>query len=498
MPSTFYVRKSGSDAANGQTPATAWQTIGHALSASPNGAGTNPSAGDTIYIGSGVYREQVTINGNSGSSGLPISVLGDVDGSKTGDPPGEIRWTAFDVNDKTVPTGSAATLNLNAKDYYTFGSLTLQGGKASGNIATSVGSIGITFQDTVFIAGTSAATVLISLTATVDTAAVWLIDRCRFLCTFNPSCVSLTLPTSTVADYDVNFVIQNSLLIGGSTQITIATSGANSFKPGGVHVRSCTLLGGINRCVQAASASLSTSIPCTVDNCLLLGNTGLQASTLGTLTETYNAIYCVTPRTSVNAGTGSISDGSYGCLADVGQSQIIGRPARPFMTPTGDSPLLAFGTLASPPSVDMLNRIRPSGGGPAWASANDATGCLERHDFGAQNTSTVPTGKSNSLQIAGPGDQEIQLPVTNVSTTISIQVNRDTNYGAGTKPTLELVAAPEIGVSGQSVADTGSASTWNTITLSAITPTANGVVKLRLKSFSAGNGNCYWGALAVA
>src|SRR3712207_913305 len=72
-----YVRKTGSDSNNGNSPATAYLTIGKLLQ--------NLSAGDTGYIGAGVYRESNLSPTNSGSSGSPITIKGDLDGSQTGD-----------------------------------------------------------------------------------------------------------------------------------------------------------------------------------------------------------------------------------------------------------------------------------------------------------------------------------------------------------------------------------------------------------------------------
>lgn len=61
--SVRYVSKSGSDAANGTTPATAWLTIAHAAA--------NVSAGETVYVGAGTYNESVPIT-LSGTASAPI------------------------------------------------------------------------------------------------------------------------------------------------------------------------------------------------------------------------------------------------------------------------------------------------------------------------------------------------------------------------------------------------------------------------------------------
>jgi hypothetical protein len=490
----FYVRKTGNDANNGQSPALAWATIGHALAATPNGAGTNPSAGDTIYVGAGVYREQVAVNGNSGTAGAYISVVGDIDGSQTGDPPGLPRWTAYDVNDTTAPSGGQPTINLNGRNYCSFRQFYLQGGK-SACFASLIGpAIGLTVQDCVLVAGTPSAGATVSLVGTVDTNNAWLFDRCRFVQTNQQqTCTLFNCPTSTVADYNVGITIQNSLFFGGIACIQFAPSGANTFKPGGGVVTNCHLLWPQVRGVWLNGATWSTAIPMQVNNSLIFAQTCLVSGAVGQLTESYNVLFGNAAYSNVTAGAGSISNGAYASLLNFDQDFLVGRslPGH-FFSPTPDSPLLNFGAAASPPLVDLLNRQRPAGG------VLNAVGCLEAHNLGVQNSTTVPSGTTNSLQVAGPGDQDLLLPVTAVAATVSIQVYRDGGYGAGAKPTVELVAAPELGVGGQSVADPGPASAWNTIALASFTPTTKGVVRLRLHSYSAATGNCYFGNVAVA
>ncbi len=78
-----YVRKSGNDSNNGLTPATAWKTVSKA-------AAFALTAGDTVFIGSGTYNEQL-IPSYSGTSGHPIVYYGDYLGLKTTDPAAPVR-----------------------------------------------------------------------------------------------------------------------------------------------------------------------------------------------------------------------------------------------------------------------------------------------------------------------------------------------------------------------------------------------------------------------
>jgi hypothetical protein len=213
------------------------------------------------------------------------------------------------------------------------------------------------------------------------------------------------------------------------------------------------------------------------------------------IVEDYNAIYSPTTNTNVTGGSNSKSNG-YAPLLHIGQELQQGKILRPMFAPSADSPLLDInnnGTYTS--SVDITNRIRPSGAGPTWTSANKAAGCYERHDFAIKESTTVDVG--TAIKVLGPGDQRLVVPVNAVSTTISIKVRRDTNYGGGTKPTIRLEANGEIGVTTQSTADAGSASVYNTISLSPFTPSAKGWVTITLESYSAGNGIVYWDTLSV-
>ncbi len=62
---TYYVSTSGSDS-NPGTQSLPWRTIGK--------AGNSVSAGDTLYIRGGVYKEAMTLS-RSGTQAQPIKIL---------------------------------------------------------------------------------------------------------------------------------------------------------------------------------------------------------------------------------------------------------------------------------------------------------------------------------------------------------------------------------------------------------------------------------------
>lgn len=79
----YFVRTSGSDAANGQTPATAWRTIGRATELL--------LPGDEAVVGPGVYPEQNLKLRLSGGPNGHIGLRADSSGVLTGDPAGSVN-----------------------------------------------------------------------------------------------------------------------------------------------------------------------------------------------------------------------------------------------------------------------------------------------------------------------------------------------------------------------------------------------------------------------
>lgn len=493
---TYYVRTStGNDANNGTSPATAYKTINKAASVA--------TAGSTIYIGSGDYREKVTPT-NPGTSGNPIVYQGDVDGSHTGDPPGEIRVTNFLTNYKTAATDQVLfQLNNpvgNNSSYLTFNNLTLISGPGSGGNALfnvtdfSSGGIGLTWNNCLFqvfstLNSSSAAAIYGSFGTA--TAKNWLINNCIFQLGAVADSAGVLLSNNTSA-FDTGIVIQNSVFLGGSpSEGIISAHGGLAMT-----VQKCTILGGG---VGIYAHSGSTTFKLKVYSCVLMtGGNCLQADGTGQLVEDYNVLSSWITRSNVAAGAHSTVN--YAPILEVGQSSVVvgGFPAVPF-APTAYSPLLGYGDGGTHTlSTDMVGRVCPSGPGIGPnANALKVCGAMELHDFASKSTGTVYSTNAASDVLLGPGDQEYLLAVDAVSTTITVQIQWDANYGAGTKPQVVLVANGEIGVSGQTVTAAGSSGAWNATALSAFTPTGKGVVKIRVVSSAAATGHVYVGEIDV-
>lgn len=493
---TYYVSNEGSDSNNGLGPDAShatnkpFLTIGKLIAAS----GAIGTGGDRAYLAPGTYREVVTVGITSPTvetiiEGDPANAQGFKTSGGVLVAPGPVVWTAYTTNDTTTPSTSP-TLTLNGRDFFTFKNILFIGGNGTASCigATTTNSINITIRDCALITNTPAASSqVIVYTGLADIASNWLIDRCVIWA--RSRAVGITLPTSASADYDTNFVIQNCLIISGAgSTIFVTTTGAGAFKGGGVDVSACTILGGATG-VSISSANLSTSIPCTILNSLVIcgSGTGLSANTAGQLTENYCLVDAQTARTNVTTGANSQTSPTYSPMLHLGQELIFGQALRPFLMPMAGSPYLGFGSSGAP-AVDALNRPRPGGG----ASTSNAVGYLERHDTAAKETSVVDAG-SNAVKITGPGDHDLFIPVDASSTTITVRVRYDTNHSTTNKPQATILNGEEIGVTTETKTAAAGVDTWETLTFSSFTPTAKGFVTLRLISRSAaGNGIAYF------
>lgn len=472
-----------------------WKTIAKPLSA------TGFVSGDTCWVAPGTYRELVTVNMTSAVAETflnadPTNSKGFKNGSGVAIAPGEVVWTTYTTNDTTAP-GVTPALTLNGRDFLTIQNFVFVGSGTNNQTTlsgTTTNCTNITIRECVFLTGgLHAANTYqhLAYTGLADAASNWLVDRCVFMGTGGGGAIIVTLPTSGTADYDSLFTVQNCLFLDCTKSVSVASSGALANKGGGVRMWNCTCIG--SNGMTCAGTSLSTTIPCNVYNSIVTSfnaQVPLVAGASGQIIEDYNVLQvnAASPRTNVTAGTHSISDGSYALLLGLGLTSFSGRLQRAPFTPLVGSPLLNFGNQASGPTVDVLNRPRPAGSA-LGASAGVAAGIgyLERHDTGQKSAAVDADGGTGAaVQILGPGDHDIRVPVNAASTVISVKVKWDANHGDGSKPQAILLANGEIGVAAETKTAAGSAGGgFETLTFSAIVPTAKSWVTIRLVSRAA-------------
>jgi len=487
----YYVRTTangGSDAANGLSPATAWATIGKALGAAGMGDG------DDLYVGAGDYDSAIVTVGFTPTG--TTHIYADVTGEFTGDA-GEVNWTPFNAGLSSNPT--TRCLDLNGKSYLHFHNFIMYGGSTTPVHfdANTAGTHDITFTDCVFACSGYRGSSWRHTTA-FGVASNILFDRCHWFIV-GGGIGPIVLTSGTGADYDSNITYRNctgiSVGSNGGVGFGITKGGALANLGGGVRWENCSFLHSGANLIDIAANAVSATYPCEVYDCDMGSgsHTALVGGSANQLVENYNCLLSSATARDANVATGasSLSAGFFGRHSQ--QAFASGMRHRPLLSPTSRSLLTGRGTDASVSlTVDGSNRPRPT------ATTLRGWGALERHDTATKETSVTDAG-GVAIKITGPGDQDIQIPVSAAATTITVRCRYDTNHAATNKPQAILIANGEIGVSGQTVTGAAAIDTWETLSIGPFTPTAAGVVTVRLVSRSAAaNGIAYFDSVTVA
>lgn len=271
---TYYVGSGGNDGNAG----TSWATRKLTL----NGAEDIPVvAGDTVYVGAGVYRELLTVD-VSGSSGNPITYIGDYSGANTDGVGGVVRITGSD-NDQTVTRANGITAT--SRSYRTFRGLLIT--------ATTAEAISLSNCTNVIVEQCALVSVN-GLLANGASAASTTVRKC-FIAS---SGAGVLFGTTQVANS--GHVVENCIISGRNFAIV-------PWGVGGVSVRNCLIH-------RSANGIWTVTLPAgktanVVNNCIVtLCGTGLQASAAGDMTENYNSLFLNgTDRNNVSSGANSVS-----------------------------------------------------------------------------------------------------------------------------------------------------------------------------------------------
>lgn len=462
---TYYVGPGGSDSNNGTTWALRKLTL--------NGAEDIPVvAGDTVYVGPGVYRETLTID-VSGSDGSPITYIGDVTGQNTDGMGGVVRITGSD-DDQSAARANCITAT--SRSYRTFRGFSFDSFSSDGfNSATAVSYIII--EDCIFWGyGASTACVEFRGTGTNNT-----VRRCAF---YGKQRHIIFTHTSTVDS--ASMLVENCAFYGtatgtGSGQVEIT-------RIGGIVISNCTFtIGsyGVNLATNPAAGQSVTVYNSLFSYCFV---SALNAPTSSTqLVEDYCSFWGnVADRTNVSAGANSVT-----------------------YPPLFQPPILYDGALLPPPPLGALSQWSQVRRIAGTAMATDDLYGITRpttdskKSWGAvqyqepiRETTTTYDSSTASLKLDDAGEVQFLVPVTAVSTTISVRCYREADY-AGTNPTM-VIRQP--GQSDSTTTDTGSASTWNELT-DTITPAAAPPYVLvclqSLNTATSGNYDVFFDALTV-
>lgn len=291
---TYYIRKTGSDSNAGTSAGAAWLTISHAVSGTCGGGSSAcTAAGDTVYVGAGIYRETVTVNNTYASL---VSLIADGDGVQTGD----VGVVSINGNTQTDDygntSGSVATIVLNGKSNILFkGFYIWTNPQPIGGIdATIAGSTNIQLVQNYIFA--SIGTVQsITYAGTANQVGNWVVDSNVFAMGQAACALCITLPTSSVSDYSDGLIFKNNLvLMTGALAaaipavVTIKSSGANTFFGNGISIVHNSVSSIWTPFVRVSSASISSTYPCLELDNVVSGNSVFQASALGQCIEDYN------------------------------------------------------------------------------------------------------------------------------------------------------------------------------------------------------------------
>lgn len=280
---TYYVGPGGNDGSAG----TSWGARKLTL----NGAENIPvAAGDTVYVGPGVYRETLTVD-VSGESGSPITYIGDYSGQNTDGVGGEVRITGSN-DDKTATRVSC--IAANDKDYRVFRGFAIQH-TSSTSIDLANSCTNITIDQCFFQAGVFNSGSCISIVGASQAALT--VTNCVFM---PPQNYSISI-THSASINNVGHVIQNCIFLASMNGAAV-----DSNYVGGVTVANCLIIGFT---VGVRGRNLSAGQAVTVNNSILTGNvTALTAGASGMIVEDYNSLYANgTARSNVSTGANSVA-----------------------------------------------------------------------------------------------------------------------------------------------------------------------------------------------
>lgn len=294
--STYYVRKSGSDAAAGTSAGASWLTI--------DKAANTVAAGDTVYIGSGVYRELVTMD-TSGTSGNQISYIGDVDGSQTGDAGLVLISGYLDENQRSVGA-LAACWNLNGKEFITIRGLTMEGAKGiyDNALAGNRAYEGVIIEQCAIIGYDNGIILRLNNGATPAGSTGLTIRNCAV------STLVIEHTNNASANTNVKLLIENVVahqyLTSNNSPYGINidhTTSANTFSIGNITIANCVVFGGsIGFNIEQMK---DTTNVCRVYNCIAYTTGTAFTATANNATEWYS---CATGNGSTATTGGVVMD----------------------------------------------------------------------------------------------------------------------------------------------------------------------------------------------
>jgi hypothetical protein len=500
--SVYYVSAAGNDSNNGlSADATTantnkpWLTLGKALA-----TGSPVVAGDTVYVGPGYYFSSgnITPLATISSAGTPSQIIGDptnAQGFK--DSSGVLLAPGLPyLTTRTAVEGIDAPM-ASTNNFFN---------------ATTNSPSGLQFKFLALETRCDTSTNSIIWNASAATGGDNLFQDCYLISSGGVFGLFTGAPTA-----GRNLTVRRSTIIGGALQIQVTTASATADADLAILVEECLIFGRLTGNLQISNSggNLGGGINL-YDNTIIQLDSGGNSSTIKTTALRVSTVKPINFKGNLIFGNGAvISAGTSGHVIDQGWNRFIQLGGAAVYTNTtqnvtsghesfiGIAPNLVLPHLVTwgleMPRADFLGWTDAAASTQAFTTSGRTTpdfrgrtarpwgagasiGCWQAQSVAQDTGSAVSGGGANSLKITGAGEVSLYVPVDATSTTISVHT-ASTSYGGTTWPQLIVMPNPSIGVT-TSVSVSATSASDQGITTGSFTPTAKGVVEVRLISNS--------------
>jgi hypothetical protein len=485
---TYYISPSGSDANNGLGPDASHATNKPWLTFSKAMTGATPVVpGDTVYVGPGFYYSAgctvITAITSSASpttfEGDPDNRLGFKDGSGVRLTPGvcwaTTRSAADTLGGPITLTTDLFNLNTNGPDGLIFRKLCLEAQVNNGSIfPVSLATVtGLTVEDCRLIGQA----VIFGNTGAPTAGRGYRVRRCLIL---GGSLLTISnANAAATADADLDIVYEDNLCLGARMgSLAIGASGGNLG--GGVIYRRNTIFACAAQSLVTTALRVSTVVPIRLTGNIHVASTTVGAGTAGhVVSDGYGVdVGIFTPSNYTPHATDVLQPAMLLNLPDLVKWGL----APPMYDVCGWSPDASASQRATGATV-TLSDFRGRTPRP-WGAGGPSVGAWEAASMSKDTSSAITGGGTNAVALTGAGEtpSPILVPVrSGVAITLTIKT-KSTTYGGTNWPQAILEPRGSIGFAGLTATATSAAE--QTLTLGPFTPTADGVVELRLVSRS--------------
>lgn len=453
---TYYVGPGGSDSQSGTSWSNRLLTIDAGMQAAD-------SAGDTVYIGPGLYREWSISAPADGSLGNYTKIIGDPTGANTDGVGGPvvivgssddetIQSTIFQFSD----TRYIEIRNIIIRAYNGYGFFWVGATLGYINVYNCVfdGSAGSTSRGIYIDCSTTSI-------SNID------ISECVFL--YNKT-VGVYLESSSDIQNGV-VSIENCVFIANASQSTCY--GVHAFRVAGVNVRNCTFSGPYYA-VRAVYTSFYTT---NVSSCLFMNcRWAIYADTSDTITENYNGFYLCT-----NNYYGITTPGANDMTYAMSFSYPVLSPGIRDINyiPYSLSPWSAYANAGGFTTIDLYGKARSP------ISGTKSLGAVEYSPYDKETTTTYDSSAA-SFKLPEAGVKSFIVPCGPWDNTVTAMVYRESNY-SGTLPSLTVFEPGS--TSYLTDIDTGSAGQWNQLSISNVSSDVGWIVVYIQSSNTATSGS---------